>query len=102
MHDQAPPGTVERGKRPPYLFLGIVPSMRRKGSLIMSDFSREHVVASLLSTHSEVLQRGKPVVISRAPARLDVMGGIADYSGAMVLEGTLAEATICGVQLRDD
>jgi|GEM_PF-56598 len=102
VHDQAPPGTVERGKRPPYLFLGIVPSTRRRGSLIMSEFSREHVVASLLSTHGEVLQRGKPVVISRAPARLDVMGGIADYSGAIVLEGTLAEATICGVQLRDD
>ena len=68
----------------------------------MSEFSRDHVVGSLLSTHGEVLQRGKPVVISRAPARLDVMGGIADYSGALVLEGTLAEATICGVQLRDD
>ncbi|MCA1598375.1 MAG: hypothetical protein LC769_05045, partial [Chloroflexi bacterium] len=29
---------------------------------------------------------GRPVVVARAPARLDVLGGIADYSGATVLE----------------
>ncbi len=29
---------------------------------------------------------GCPVVVARAPARLDVLGGIADYSGATVLE----------------
>lgn len=29
------------------------------------------------------------VTIAEAPARLDVMGGIADYSGSLVLEGTL-------------
>lgn len=45
---------------------------------------------------------GRPVHLSRAPGRLDVMGGIADYSGSLVLEGTLSEATVCGVQLRDD
>ena len=27
-----------------------------------------------------------PIYIARAPGRLDVMGGIADYSGARVLE----------------
>jgi galactokinase len=35
----------------------------------------------------------RPVYIARAPARLDVMGGIADYSGARVLELPLAVAT---------
>jgi len=44
----------------------------------------------------------RPIHVARAPGRLDVMGGIADYSGSLVLEGTLAEATVCGVQLRDD
>ncbi len=46
-----------------------------------------------------------PVMISRAPGRLDVMGGIADYSGSLVLEMPIAEATFVAVQLqphRDD
>lgn len=34
-----------------------------------------------------------PVFIARAPGRLDVMGGIADYSGALVLEWPIREAT---------
>ena len=34
-----------------------------------------------------------PVFISRAPGRLDVMGGIADYSGALVLQWPIREAT---------
>jgi galactokinase len=35
----------------------------------------------------------EPVLVSRAPGRLDVMGGIADYSGAVVLQLPLARAT---------
>src|SRR4051812_19840140 len=34
-----------------------------------------------------------PVFLSRAPGRLDVMGGIADYSGALVLQWPIREAT---------
>ncbi|HKY45152.1 MAG TPA: galactokinase family protein [Pyrinomonadaceae bacterium] len=37
--------------------------------------------------------------VSRAPGRLDVMGGIADYSGSFVLEFPIAEATFAVVQL---
>lgn len=44
----------------------------------------------------------RPVVIARAPGRLDVMGGIADYSGARVLELPLACATFALVQARDE
>src|SRR5262245_13685557 len=43
-----------------------------------------------------------PVIGARAPGRLDVMGGVADYSGSVVLEGTLAEATFVAVQARAD
>ena len=43
----------------------------------------------------------REVVLSRAPGRLDVMGGIADYSGSLVLELPIAEATIVALQ-RDD
>ncbi|MEP6915588.1 MAG: galactokinase family protein, partial [Acidobacteriota bacterium] len=34
-----------------------------------------------------------PVFVARAPGRLDVMGGIADYSGALVLQWPIREAT---------
>lgn len=34
-----------------------------------------------------------PVFVARAPGRLDVMGGIADYSGALVLQWPAREAT---------
>lgn len=46
--------------------------------------------------------RGKPVIATRAPGRLDVMGGIADYSGALVLELPLADAAVVLVQASDD
>ncbi|MFL6280155.1 MAG: galactokinase [Vicinamibacterales bacterium] len=36
---------------------------------------------------------GDSVFITRAPGRLDVMGGIADYSGALVLQWPIREAT---------
>ena len=39
-----------------------------------------------------------PLVIARAPGRLDLMGGIADYSGSLVLEFPLAVATLVAVQ----
>ena len=40
-------------------------------------------------------------VVSRAPGRLDVMGGIADYSGSLVLQRPVAEATLAVVQRID-
>ncbi len=41
------------------------------------------------------------IVVSRAPGRLDLMGGIADYSGSLVLEWPIAAATHVGLQLQD-
>lgn len=41
---------------------------------------------------------GGEVIVSRAPGRLDVMGGIADYSGALVLEMPIQEATKVALQ----
>ena len=38
------------------------------------------------------------VHVARAPGRLDVMGGIADYSGSLVLQLPLARATHAAVQ----
>jgi galactokinase len=40
-----------------------------------------------------VAHGGGSVFVARAPGRLDVMGGIADYSGALVLQWPIREAT---------
>ena len=45
---------------------------------------------------------GKPVYINRAPGRLDLMGGNDDYTGGLVFETTIEEATFFAAQLRDD
>jgi len=44
----------------------------------------------------------KDVFVARAPGRLDVMGGIADYMGSLVCEMPLAVASAVAVQRRDD
>lgn len=59
-------------------------------------------------TASELQQTGtffsasKPVYICRAPGRLDLMGGNVDYTGGLVFQATIREATWAAVQTRDD
>ncbi len=43
-----------------------------------------------------------PVFVSRAPGRLDLMGGNDDYTGGMVFEATIREATWAAAQRRSD
>ena len=43
-----------------------------------------------------------PVYISRAPGRLDLMGGNVDYTGGLVFQRTIAEATWAAAQIRND
>jgi L-arabinokinase len=45
---------------------------------------------------------GRSITLGRAPARIDCMGGIADYSGSVVFEGPLREAAVVAFQPRDD
>jgi len=52
-------------------------------------------VRQLFNTKSDL-------IVSRAPGRLDVMGGIADYSGSHVLEFPIAEATFVALQRNDE
>src|SRR5882672_7506192 len=40
--------------------------------------------------------------VTRVPARLDVMGGIADYSGANVCEAVLGRGVLMALQARND
>lgn len=44
----------------------------------------------------------QPFFVARAPGRLDVMGGIADYSGSLVLQLPLARATTAVLQPCDE
>ncbi len=43
-----------------------------------------------------------PIAGARAPGRLDVMGGVADYSGSIVMELPLSEAACVAWQWRED
>jgi L-arabinokinase len=64
------------------------PAVERLRSLPMD---RDATLASFFAP-------GEPVTVARAPGRLDVMGGIADYSGSLVLEMPLACATFAVAQ----
>ncbi len=55
-----------------------------------------------LNTHAAFFTNNQPLWLARAPGRLDLMGGIADYSGALVLELPLAAATWVAVQAADE
>ena len=48
------------------------------------------------------LQKGGQVIVTHAPARLDIMGGVADYCGANVFEMTLDRTAIAACQARED
>ena len=52
----------------------------------------------MLNAHADFFTPNTPLVVARAPGRLDVMGGIADYSGSLVLEMPLAAATFVAIQ----
>lgn len=50
----------------------------------------------------DLFDRDRELIVTRAPGRLDVMGGIADYSGSLVLELPIAEATFAAIQLNPE
>ena len=51
---------------------------------------------------AELFSWSKSFHVSRAPGRLDVMGGIADYSGARVLQMPIAEACLVALQVQPE
>lgn len=50
----------------------------------------------------DMFSAAAPIYIARAPGRLDLMGGNDDYSGGMVFEATIREATWAAAQQRCD
>ena len=67
------------------------PALERRRALAADPDARVH----------RYFGRRDPIFVGRAPGRLDVMGGIADYSGALVLELPLDRATFAIVQRQD-
>jgi L-arabinokinase len=65
----------------------------------MSDFATS---VSRLRDDGELFSRDLPIYIARAPGRLDLMGGNDDYTGGMVFEATIREATWAAAQQRPD
>ncbi len=51
---------------------------------------------------SRFFSAAKPIHIARAPGRLDLMGGNVDYTGGLVFQATIGEATWAATQLRSD
>ena len=56
----------------------------------------------LSALRASKLFRAGEIIVARAPGRLDVMGGIADYSGSLVCEMPLKLAAGAAVQLTKD
>lgn len=47
-------------------------------------------------------QTGSEILVNRTPGRLDLMGGNDDYTGGLVFETTIREATLVAIQPRTD
>ena len=55
-----------------------------------------------LKTKSSFFSNDREIHIARAPGRLDLMGGNDDYTGGLVFESTIREATYAAAQLIDE
>ncbi len=55
-----------------------------------------------IAAHATFFNAHRPILLSRAPGRFDVMGGFADYSGSLVLEMPIAGATWIAAQETDE
>ena len=60
------------------------------------------LLARLRAELSAEFAPSRPLRVSRAPGRLDVMGGIADYTGSLVCEMPLDCSSAVALQRRDD
>jgi galactokinase len=57
---------------------------------------------AVLNAQADFFDARAPLYVGRAPGRLDLMGGIADYSGSLVLELPLGVATWVAIQVMDE
>jgi len=59
------------------------------------------LIANLANIANSYFSGDEELILTRAPGRLDVMGGIADYSGSLVLQLPIADATHVLLQQTD-
>jgi len=59
-----------------------------------------HNIKSLVD--DKYFKKNKGIYINRTPGRLDLMGGNDDYTGGLVFEKTIQEATLVAIQPRSD
>ena len=102
------------GRRSPRLLLTPTPFSAKlpliitppRSPLVYIPQSTRDLIAHMKSDPNCVIKPGASsqheVVLARAPGRLDVMGGIADYTGSLVCEMPLDVSTAVAVQRRDD
>src|SRR4051794_15980490 len=69
------------------------------GTMTSGDVER---CLSVIDQYAGFFDPVAPIVLARAPGRLDLMGGIADYSGSLVLQLPLAVATFAAAQPTDE
>lgn len=68
----------------------------------------ENGVAAGFDRFAQILEsawpadQGRPAIVTRAPGRLDCMGGMADYSGALALQIPIERAAYVAVGRRED
>ncbi len=72
----------------------------KNASLFASTFKSTVELPSVSA--ADLFTWNNEMAISRAPGRLDVMGGIADYSGSLVLQLPIREATFVALERADD
>ena len=60
--------------------------------------SIDRSIASLPAAWGDLFNTEKEVIVTRAPGRLDLMGGIADYSGSLVLQLPIEDAVHVALQ----
>src|SRR5215510_12241998 len=59
--------------------------------------SLNHSIASL-PCWQDLFDARRELIVTRAPGRLDLMGGIADYSGSLVLQWPIQNAVHVAIQ----
>jgi L-arabinokinase len=59
-------------------------------------------VSEVRNLTGKLFSADSPIYINRSPGRLDLMGGNDDYTGGLVFETTIAEATFFAAQPRTD
>ena len=68
----------------------------------VQDFKRRLAFDDAVRGFLNESRAASPITLTRAPGRLDVMGGVADYSGSLVAEMTIAESALVALAPRTD